>query len=422
MVLTRWRPDAVFNLCNARSPVAGHFVSRYHSCMKNTPTDPVPLLQDLIRCVSETPAEGGALTLLENTLSTHGFVCHRLMFKETGTPDVDNLFARFGSGAPHFCFAGHTDVVPAGRHEDWSHAPFAAGIADGFIYGRGATDMKGSVAAFAGAAIDFVKTAGKFKGSISFLITGDEEGPAINGTAKVLAWMKDHGHVPDHCLVGEPSCMDRLGDTIKIGRRGSLSFTVIVEGKQGHAAYPHKADNPIPKLARFVSLISSTKLDNGNGHFGPSTLAVTSFDVGNPAGNVIPSRAMAKFNIRFSTEHDFTSLRAWVDGHIEAVRGELGGVWSCTSTEGAEAFITEPGAFVGLVQDAVEAETGILPKLSTAGGTSDARFIKDYCPVLEFGPTNATIHQTDERISIAELRATQAIYGRILADYFNSQL
>ena len=388
--------------------------------MKNTPTDPVPLLQDLIRCKSVTPDEGGALSYLENLLSGHGFDCHRLTFKAEGTPDIDNLFARFGSAAPHFCFAGHTDVVPEGNAESWSHLPFAADIADGFIFGRGATDMKGSVAAFAAAAIDYLRTSAKFKGSISFLITGDEEGPAINGTAKVLQWMRKNGHVPDHCLVGEPSSADKLGDTIKIGRRGSLSFAITVEGRQGHAAYPHKADNPVPKLARFVDRISSARLDDGNAHFDPSTLAVTSFDVGNPAGNVIPSRATAKFNIRFSPVNDFDSLRAWVDMHVEAVKAEAGGAWTYTTAEGAEAFITSPGPFVGLVQDAVERETGVLPKLSTSGGTSDARFIKDFCPVLEFGPTNATIHQSDERIAIDELRATQAVYGRILDEYFNN--
>jgi succinyl-diaminopimelate desuccinylase len=390
--------------------------------MKNTPTDPVPLLQDLIRCKSVTPAEGGALTYLENLLSSHGFVCHRLIFREPGTPDVENLFARFGSGAPHLCFAGHTDVVPEGILESWTHSPFAAEIADGYIYGRGASDMKGSVAAFAGAAIDFVRATVKFKGSLSVLITGDEEGPAINGTVKVLQWMYDNGHIPDHCIVGEPSCADRLGDTIKIGRRGSLSFHVTVEGKQGHAAYPHKADNPIPKLARFIDRIAAARLDAGNEHFDPSTLAVTTFDVGNPAGNVIPSRATAKFNIRFSPEHSFASLRRWIDEEMAAVKEEMGGSWSVSATEGADAFITEPGAFVGLVQDAVERETGILPRLSTSGGTSDARFVKDYCPVLEFGPTNATIHQTDERIGVDELRATQAIYGRIIADYFSAGL
>jgi succinyl-diaminopimelate desuccinylase len=390
--------------------------------MKNTPTDPVPLLQELIRCKSVTPAEGGALTYLEDLLSTHGFVCHRLIFREAGTPDVENLFARIGSGAPHLCFAGHTDVVPEGILESWTHSPFEAEIANGFVYGRGACDMKGSVAAFAAAAIDFIRGRNKFKGSISFLITGDEEGPAINGTVKVLQWMKEKGHIPDHCIVGEPSCVDRLGDTIKIGRRGSLSFAVTVEGRQGHAAYPHKADNPIPKLARFVDRISASRLDQGNAHFDPSTLAVTTFDVGNPAGNVIPSRATAKFNIRFSPEHSFPSLRHWVDEQIAEVKAEMGGTWSVSATEGADAFITEPGAFVGLVLDAVERETGILPKLSTSGGTSDARFVKDYCPVLEFGPTNATIHQTDERIGVDELRATQAVYGRIIADYFSAEL
>jgi succinyl-diaminopimelate desuccinylase len=390
--------------------------------MKNAPTDSVPLLQDLIRCRSVTPAEGGALTYLENLLSTHGFVCQRLIFREEGTPDVENLFARIGSSAPHLCFAGHTDVVPEGILDGWTHSPFAGEIDNGFIFGRGACDMKGSVAAFAAAAIDFIKGAGKFRGSLSFLITGDEEGPAINGTVKVLKWMAENGHIPNHCIVGEPSCVDRLGDTIKIGRRGSLSFAVTVEGRQGHAAYPHKADNPIPKLARFIDRIAVARLDEGNDHFDPSSLAVTTFDVGNPAGNVIPSRAMAKFNIRFSPEHSFASLRAWVDEQIAAVKAEMGGTWSVSATEGAEAFITEPGAFVGLVQDAVERETGVLPKLSTSGGTSDARFVKDYCPVLEFGPTNATIHQTDERIGIDELRATQAVYSRIIADYFSGVL
>ncbi|WP_421692849.1 succinyl-diaminopimelate desuccinylase [Aestuariivirga sp.] len=390
--------------------------------MKNTPTDPVPLLQDLIRCKSVTPAEGGALTYLENLLSTHGFVCQRLIFREEGTPDVENMFARFGTGSPHLCFAGHTDVVPEGIAEGWTYPPFAADISNGYIYGRGATDMKGSVAAFAGAAIDFVRSAAKFKGSLSFLITGDEEGPAINGTVKVLEWMKANGHIPDHCIVGEPSCVDRLGDTIKIGRRGSLSFAVTVEGRQGHAAYPHKADNPIPKLARFIDRIATATLDEGNEHFDPSTLAVTSFDVGNPAGNVIPSRAAAKFNIRFSTEHGFESLKAWVADEVAAITAQLGGTWAISATEGADAFITEPGSFVGLVQDAVELETGVLPKLSTSGGTSDARFVKDYCPVLEFGPTNATIHQTDERIAIDELRDTQAVYARIIAHYFSAEL
>jgi succinyl-diaminopimelate desuccinylase len=388
---------------------------------RQSATDPVPILEALIRCPSITPEEGGALTYLTGLLASHGFHCERLTFQAEGTPDVDNLFARIGTGAPHLCFAGHTDVVPPGRLEDWMHPPFAAASSGGFLYGRGATDMKGSIAAFAAAAIDAVKAwDGHTPGSISFIITGDEEGPAINGTAKVLQWMHANRHIPDHCIVGEPSCSDKLGDTIKIGRRGSISFTITVEGKQGHAAYPHKADNPIPKLARLIDRLASAKLDGGNEHFDPSTLAVTSFDVGNPAGNIIPARAAAKFNIRFNTTHSFDSLQSWVAGHVAAIRSELGGNFQVEAIKGADAFITEPGPFVGLVQDAVERETGLLPRLSTSGGTSDARFIKDTCPVLEFGPTNATIHQVDERISIEELRATAGVYRAIIEAYFAS--
>jgi succinyl-diaminopimelate desuccinylase len=388
--------------------------------MKNTPTDPVGLLQGLIRCPSVTPDEGGALNLLQTFLEANGFTCHRLVFQDKDTPDVDNLFARIGTGAPHFCFAGHTDVVPPGTESDWPHPPFAAAMADGFIYGRGASDMKGSIAAFAAAAVDHLKSGGSGKGSISLLITGDEEGPAINGTAKVLEWMKANGHVPDHCIVGEPSSSESLGDTIKIGRRGSLSFAVTVEGKQGHVAYPDKADNPIPKLARFVDRISAIKLDDGNVHFNPSTLAFTTIDVGNTANNVIPRRASARFNIRFSPAHDFESLRAFVDARIGEVSEEMGGTWKVTATGRAEAFLTEPGSFVGLVLDAISRETGVVPKLSTSGGTSDARFIKDYCPVLEFGPTNATIHQVGERIAVNELRDTQSVYRAILDAYFST--
>jgi len=386
------------------------------------PADSVDILQSLLRCPSVTPLEAGALTVLENFLSAQGFVCQRLIFKDENTPDVENLFARIGTGAPHLCFAGHTDVVPPGRLEDWSHPPFAAEIADGYLYGRGATDMKGSIAAFAAAAVNFVKANGKPKGSISFLITGDEEGPAVNGTVKLLQWMKENSHVPDHCLVGEPTSVEKLGDALKIGRRGSLSFEVTVEGRQGHVAYPHKADNPIPKIARFIDRISQAALDEGDEHFDPSTLAFTSVDVGNPASNVIPARASVKFNVRFGTAHSHQSLDEWVTAQIAETKQELDGAWTVFSNPVGDAFITEPGAFLGLVQDAVERETGLLPKLSTSGGISDARFIKDYCPVLEFGPTNATIHMTDERISVDELRATQAIYGRIIEEYFNTQL
>jgi succinyl-diaminopimelate desuccinylase len=400
--------------------MAGLSISSYSDAMKNDPKTCGELLQTLLRCPSITPHEGGALTVLEDYLSSHGFVCQRLIFKAEGTPDVENLFARIGTASPHLCFAGHTDVVPPGNEADWSNPPFAAKIVGDMLYGRGATDMKGSVAAFAAAAAEFVKENGKPQGSISFLITGDEEGPAVNGTVKVLDWMKANGHVPDHCLVGEPSCREKLGDTIKIGRRGSLSFDVTVEGTQGHVAYPSKTDNPIPKLARFVDRISSSEIDKGNESFDPSSLAVTTFDVGNPAGNVVPQRASARFNIRFSTEHTFDSLREWVNMHLEVVRQQVGGRWTIASSEGAEAFLTEPGAFLGLIQDAIEQETGEVAKLSTSGGTSDARFIKNYCPVVEFGPTNATIHQVNERISIVELEATQVIYARIIESYFNS--
>ncbi len=390
--------------------------------MNHPGPDCVVILQDLLRCASVTPQEAGALSVLERLLSSHGFVCHRLIFKDENTPDVENLFARIGSGSPHLCFAGHTDVVPPGDSGDWSHPPFAAEIEGGQIFGRGATDMKGSVAAFAAAAIGHIRANGKPKGSISLLITGDEEGPAINGTVKALRWMKEHSHVPDHCIVGEPSCVEALGDTIKIGRRGSLSFHVTVEGKQGHAAYPHMADNPIPKMARFIDRISQAALDQGTEHFDASTLAVTTIDTGNAAGNVIPARVTAKFNIRFNPVHSTASLQDWVAARVDETKRELGGTWNVTSVAGADAFITAPGTFVGLAQDAIEAETGVLPKLSTSGGTSDARFIKDYCPVLEFGPTNATIHMVDERIAISELRATEKIYARIIADYFNTRL
>ena len=380
-------------------------------------TDPLPLLEDLIRCPSVTPDEGGALDRLSAFLSAAGFQCERLVFSEEGTPDVDNLFARFGKGTPHLCFAGHADVVPPGRPEDWAAPPFAAHQEKGFIFGRGAADMKGSIAAFATAAADVAK-AGDFDASLSLLITCDEEGPAINGTRKVLAWMKENGHIPNHCIVGEPTSTEKLGDTIKIGRRGSLTIGVSIAGVQGHVAYPHKADNPIPKLARLVERLSAHKFDDGNDHFDPTTLAFTSFDVGNPADNVIPAHAQARFNIRFNTEHTHESLMAIVTDICRSVESEVGGSFVLDARHGAEAFITEPGAFVGVVIDAIEEETGVLAKLSTSGGTSDARFVKDYCPVLEFGPLNGTIHQVNEAIAIADLRNLAQIYRTMIEAYF----
>jgi succinyl-diaminopimelate desuccinylase len=380
-------------------------------------TDPLPLLADLVRCPSVTPDEAGALDCLAAYLGAAGFHCERLVFSEPGTPDVDNLFARFGKGSPHLCFAGHIDVVPPGRLEDWAAPPFSAHQENGYLFGRGAADMKGPVAAFATAAADAVKE-GAFSGSLSLLITADEEGPAINGTRKVLAWMKEKGHIPDHCLVGEPTSTERLGDTIKIGRRGSLSFDVKIAGTQGHVAYPHKADNPIPKLARLIDRLAAHKFDDGNDRFDPTTLAVTTFDVGNPAANVIPAHARACFNIRFNTEQTTESLVAAVQGVCKSVEDELGGSFALDIIPRADAFITEPGAFVGVVLDAIAAETGVVARLSTSGGTSDARFIKDYCPVLEFGGLNATIHQVDERIAIADLRNLAAIYRTIIETYF----
>jgi succinyl-diaminopimelate desuccinylase len=383
---------------------------------RNDTTDPLPILIDLVRCPSVTPEEGGAIAHLQDWFSARGFRCERLRYAE-----VDNLFARIGTAGPHLCFAGHTDVVPPGDAKDWSHPPFAAEIADGFLYGRGASDMKGSIAAFCAAAADVLEElGGKLPGSLSFLITGDEEGPAENGTKKVLEWMKASHHLPDHCLVGEPTCNAVLGEAIKIGRRGSLSFAIVAEGVQGHVAYPAQTRNPLHALSRLVDRLATSRLDEGNDSFDPSSLQVTGIDTGNPAGNVVPARAIAKLNIRFNTEHSFDSLRTLVQAHADAVTTETGVRFAIETSEGADAFLTSPGAFIGVVQDAVAEETGIVPKLSTSGGTSDARFVKDYCPVLEFGPTNGTIHQADERIAIEELRALARIYRNIIEAYFRA--
>ena len=385
----------------------------------STIPDPVDLLQKLIQCPSVTPDEGGALDLLTSVLEPHGFDCTRLKFSDQDTPDVDNLFARIGNGGKHFCFGGHTDVVPPGDEASWTLPPFAGEVVDGVIYGRGACDMKGSVAAFAVAATEFAAAHdGKMPGSISMLITSDEEGPAVNGTVKVLEWMKDNGHVPDHALVGEPTCPEELGDTIKVGRRGSVHFEVTVTGVQGHAAYPHKADNPIPKLARLIDRVTSATLDNGAENFGPSTLSVSTFDVGNTANNVIPETAVAQFNVRYNTAHTADSLEKWVHAACDAIAQEMGGRFEVKSVESADCFYTEPGPLVDVVSAAVTAETGLTPELSTGGGTSDARFIKDYCPVVEFGPTNETIHQTNERVGVEELRGLTRIYRGILERYF----
>lgn len=385
----------------------------------STDNEPIGILQSLIRCASVTPDEAGALDYLQGLLEPHGFSCTRLPFSEDGTPDVDNLFARLGDSGRHLCFAGHTDVVPPGDEASWAIPPFAGEIVDGVIYGRGACDMKGSVAAFASAAIDYAASCnGELPGSISLLITGDEEGPAINGTVKVLEWMKANGQMPDHAVVGEPTCPQELGDTIKVGRRGSIHFEVTVTGVQGHSAYPHKADNPIPKLARLINNVTSATLDDGVENFDPSTLSVSTFDVGNPANNVIPEKAVARFNVRYNTAHSADSLTRWVHAACDRVAQEMGGRFDVQTVEAADCFYTGPGPLADVVGEAVRAETGLQPELSTSGGTSDARFIKDYCPVVEFGPINQTIHQVDERIGVEELKGLTRIYRSVLERYF----
>jgi succinyl-diaminopimelate desuccinylase len=382
-------------------------------------TDPVPLLQSLIRCRSVTPEEGGALAFVAETLKACGFETHRLRFQEPGTAEVDNLFARYGHGEPHFCFAGHTDVVPVGEAASWRHPPFGGEIAEGKVFGRGACDMKGSIAGFMAAAIDFIEERGPgFEGSVSLLLTGDEEGAAVNGTVKVLRWLKEKNAIPDHCLVGEPTCPEKLGDTLKIGRRGSLRVALTSKGRQGHSAYPHLALNPLPPLVRLLDRLNSHSLDEGTDHFDPSHLTITSIDVGNPASNVIPEKAEARFNIRFNPLHTVVSLMRWIEDEVRRVETEMGGKIEVAFGGVSEAFLTEPGEFVAKVRQAIAGTSGILPELSTSGGTSDARFIKDYCPVVDFGPLNTTIHQVDEHIAISELRALKDIYQAVLEHYF----
>ena len=384
-------------------------------------SDPVRLLQSLIRCRSVTPEDAGALAFVQDFLRAQGFETHRLRFGEPGTDEVDNLFACHGSGHPHFCFAGHTDVVPAGDETSWRHPPFAGEMAQEKIFGRGASDMKGPIAAFMAAASDFIAGCRPGRGgSISLLLTGDEEGPAVNGTVKVLGWLKARNALPDHCLVGEPSSVDKLGDMMKIGRRGSINVTLTVTGRQGHAAYPRLADNPIPKLVRLLDRLSIHRFDEGTDHFEPSHLAITSVDVGNPASNVIPQRAEARLNIRFNPLHDAASLKAWIEREIQRIEQEMGGRIEARFSEAAEAFLTEPGEFVALVRKAVERVTGVVPRLSASGGTSDARFIKNHCPVVEFGPTGASIHQVDESIAVGELLQLKACYAAVLESYFAS--
>ncbi len=381
-------------------------------------TDALSLARDLLRCNSVTPADGGALGVVERALQAAGFDTHRVTFGEAGTADIDNLYARIGDGGPHLCFAGHTDVVPPGNNAAWSHAPFAAETADGMLFGRGAVDMKGAIACAVAAAIDHVKARGRPKGSISFLITGDEEGIAVNGTVKLLRWAAERGEKFDHCLVGEPSNVMELGDCIKVGRRGSLNGLLTVDGKQGHVAYPDRADNPIRGIVALIAALNAEPLDRGTAHFDASNLEFTSVDVGNPTVNVIPARASARFNIRYNDTHTRASLRALVEARAAKAAGEAIRWRIDWEPSNAEVFLTRPGPFTDLVVDAIHAVTGRKPDLNTKGGTSDARFIAQYCPVLEFGLVGQTMHQVDERVSIADIAALTRIYRGVLERYF----
>ena len=385
--------------------------------------DPVAITRDLLRCPSVTPAEGGALSFLERTLAAAGFTVHRMTFSEPGTDDVENFYARIGTEAPHLVFAGHTDVVPPGDETAWHHPPFSGAIDNGELYGRGAVDMKGGIACAVAAVLDYLAANGgkpqkDGKGSISFLITGDEESIAVNGTPKLLAWTAARGEKFDHCILGEPSNQEDLGDTIKIGRRGSLNGHLIVTGKQGHVAYPQRADNPIRGLVRLIEAIQSEPLDAGNANFQPSHLEFTSVDVGNKTVNLIPGEARARFNIRFNDCHTQESLKALIEQRTAKAAGGKINFSFKWEPSNAGVFVTKPGPFTELVASAVADVTGRRPELSTTGGTSDARFITHHCPVVEFGLVGQTMHAIDERVPIADLRALTAIYRKIIDRYF----
>jgi succinyl-diaminopimelate desuccinylase len=381
-------------------------------------TDPVALARDLIRCPSVTPAEGGALALIERVLKGAGFTVHRVTFTEPGTDPVENLYARIGTDAPHLMFAGHTDVVPPGDEAKWTHPPFASEIADGVLYGRGAVDMKGAIAAKLAATLDYLgERGGKPKGSISFLITGDEESIAVNGTIKLLQWAAERGEKFSHCILGEPTNPEKLGDMIKIGRRGSQNGTLIVTGTQGHVAYPELADNPVRGIVALIAAINAEPLDHGSAHFGASNLEFTSVDVGNKTVNVIPAEARARFNIRFNDHHSRAALRTLIETRARKAGDRIR--WRIEwEPSNADVFLTPPGPFVETVSAAIKETTGRTPAFSTTGGTSDARFIKDHCPVIEFGLLSQQMHKTDEHVATADLVALTAIYRKILDRYF----
>src|SRR5580700_5582031 len=383
--------------------------------------DPVAIARNLLRCPSVTPDEGGALAYLNDVLAKAGFDVHRMTFAEPGTAPIVNLYARIGSEAPNLVFAGHTDVVPPGDPKTWSHPPFAGQVAGDVLYGRGAVDMKGGIACFVAAALDYLAAnGGKPKhGSISLLITGDEESVAVNGTVKLLQWAAARGEKFDHCILGEPSNVEKLGDTIKAGRRGSLNGTLVVTGRQGHVAYPDRADNPIRGLVTLIAALQAP-LDRGSDHFDPSNLEFTSVDVGNPTVNLIPGEARARFNIRYNDLHSQTALKTLVEHRArDAAAGRIHYAFEWQPSN-ADVFVTKPGPFTDLAAAAIAEVTGRQPKLSTTGGTSDARFIKDYCPVLEFGLVGQTMHSVDERAPVADLIALTAVYRRIIEKYFGS--
>jgi len=381
--------------------------------------DALSIARDLVRCPSVTPAEAGALGVLEKILKDAGFEVHRLTFGEPGTADVENLYARIGTSSPHITFAGHTDVVPPGDESAWTHGAFSGEVRDGFLYGRGAVDMKGGIACSVSAALQYLADhGGEPKGSISFLITGDEEDISVNGTVKLLQWAAARGERFDHCVLGEPSNVETLGDCIKIGRRGSQSGTLYVEGIQGHVAYPHRAANPVPDIARLIVALSDEPLDHGSAQFQPSNLEFTSVDVGNTASNVIPSQARAKFNIRFNDLHTQATLRDLVEQRLAKAAGNRIRARIAWEPSNSNVFVTRPGAFTDLAVAAIEEITCRKPELSTSGGTSDARFIASYCPVIEFGLVGQTMHQIDERTPVEDLERLTEVYRAILDRYF----
>jgi succinyl-diaminopimelate desuccinylase len=374
--------------------------------------DPVALTQELIRRPSVTPADEGAMDLVQKTLETLGFSCRRMKFG-----DIENLYARYGTASPNLCFAGHTDVVPVGDAGAWTREAFAAEIVDGMLIGRGAVDMKSAVAAFAAAAAKAI-AAGEVKGSLSFLITGDEEGVATHGTKMVVEALAAEGEVIDHCIVGEPSSAESFGDMIKIGRRGSINVWITVDGRQGHVAYPHRAANPVPVLIDLLGRLQNHVLDDGYTGFQPSNLEVTTVDVGNGATNVIPAQAKARLNIRFNPAHKGAELAAWIEGEAARSREGFSGKITVEPVISGEAFLTEPGAFTDVVAGAVQDVAGVAPELSTTGGTSDARFIRALCPVVELGLVGKTMHAVDERAPVQEIHDLQRVYERLIARYF----